>query len=486
MAEFDFNSENKVLNFSFETKKNIIKVLGVGGGGGNAVGHMFEYGIKDVDFIVANTDNQVLEVSKIPSKIQLGETVTQGLGAGNNPENGKEAATESIELIRSALVDNRVTKMLFITAGMGGGTGTGAAPVIAKLAKEEMGILTVAIVTIPFRFEGPKRVRQALKGLEELASCVDSMLVIDNEKINDIYGDLALDEAFLKADDILTMAAKGIAEIITVTGSINVDFADVNTVMKDSGIALMGTGKAEGEGRALKAVQLALDSPLLNNNDIKGAKKLLLNISSSDKAKASMKEVTAINDYVQSRAGNKADLIWGSSFDQALDKNICVTLIATGFNAKEILNPYETESGYKPSTPFVTDEEKKTEPDSEPVSTPAEDSPAEASDNKEVQPAVEEKAETNNNYAAGAVVDLEVGDSGTTSSEENVEEEDDEEPEIGVEVPIPTSSFQNIDFTVFRENEISEYENTPAYIRKNVKINVGNYKGGKYQKFQLV
>ena len=248
----------------------------------------------------------------------------------------------------------------------------------------------------------------------------------------------------------------------------------------------MGTGKAEGEGRALKAVQLALDSPLLNNNDIKGAKKLLLNISSSDKAKASMKEVTAINDYVQSRAGNKADLIWGSSFDQALDKNICVTLIATGFNAKEILNPYETESGYKPSTPFVTDEGKKTEPDSEPVSTPAEDSPAEASDNKEVQPAVEEKAETNNNYAAGAVVDLEVGDSGTSSSEENVEEEDDEEPEIGVEVPIPTSSFQNIDFTVFRENEISEYENTPAYVRKNVKINVGNYKGGKYQKFQLV
>ncbi|MBQ3655756.1 MAG: cell division protein FtsZ [Bacteroidales bacterium] len=481
MAEFDFSSENKVLNFSFETKKNIIKVLGVGGGGGNAVGHMYEYGIKDVDFIVANTDNQVLEVSKIPSKIQLGETVTQGLGAGNNPENGKEAATESIELIRSALVDNRVTKMLFITAGMGGGTGTGAAPVIAKLAKEEMGILTVAIVTIPFRFEGPKRVRQALKGLEELASCVDSMLVIDNEKINDIYGDLALDEAFLKADDILTMAAKGIAEIITVTGSINVDFADVNTVMKDSGIALMGTGKAEGEGRALKAVQTALDSPLLNNNDIKGAKKLLLNISSSDKAKASMKEVTAINDYVQSRAGNKADLIWGSSFDQALDKNICVTLIATGFNAKEILNPYETESGYRPKNDGLQIEE------------------------------------ANNNYAAGAVVDLEVGDSETPSTEEseNVseqesgqdetpltetvdkieeqpvveetpDEEDDEEPEIGVEVPIPTSSFQNIDFTVFRENEISEYENTPAYVRKNVKLNIGNYKGEKYQKFQLV
>ncbi len=474
MAEFDFNSENKVLNFSFETKKNIIKVLGVGGGGGNAVGHMYEYGIKDVDFIVANTDNQVLEVSKIPSKIQLGETVTQGLGAGNNPENGKEAATESIELIRSALVDNRTTKMLFITAGMGGGTGTGAAPVIARLAKSEMEILTVAIVTIPFRFEGPKRVRQALVGLEELASCVDSMLVIDNEKINDIYGDLSLEDAFLKADDILTMAAKGIAEIITVTGSVNVDFADVNAVMKDSGIALMGTGRAEGEGRAIEAVKAALDSPLLNNNDIKGAKKLLLNISSSDKAKATMSEVKAINDYVQVKAGNNADLIWGSSNDQSLERDICVTLIATGFNAKEILNPYESEGGYKPKTEWKTE------------SNPETKSEAPVEEKEEGKKEEQDKTTAENgNYAAGDVVDLEVGDPENSEAEES-EEEEDEEPEIGVEVPIPTSSFQNIDFTVFRENEISEYENTPAYIRKNVKINVGNYKGGKYQKFQLV
>lgn len=469
MAE-DKNGD--LLGFTFETKKNIIKVLGVGGGGGNAVGHMFEYGIKDVDFIVANTDNQVLEVSKVPTKIQLGETVTQGLGAGNNPENGKEAATESAELIRSALVDNKTTKMLFVTAGMGGGTGTGAAPVIAKIAREEMGILTVAIVTIPFRFEGPKRVRQALIGLEELSACVDSMLVIDNEKINDIYGDLSLDDAFLKADDILTMAAKGIAEIITVTGSVNVDFADVNAVMKDSGIALMGTGRAEGEDRAIKAVKVALDSPLLNNNDIKGAKKLLLNISSSAKAKATMREVTAINDFVQSRAGNNADLIWGHSNDDALDKDICVTLIATGFNPTEILNPYESEGGYKSKWrngegSVKQESEKKASED----------------ENKEKADDKQQEEEDSDSYSPGQEIDL-GGDDSLDDGDDDVDDGGEEEVP-GVEVPIPNTSFQNIDFTLFREIEIIDYENTPAYVRKNVKINVGNYKEGKYQKFPL-
>ena len=463
MAELD-NGSNDTMGFVFETKRNIIKVLGVGGGGGNAVGHMFEYGIKDVDFIVANTDNQVLAVSKIPTKIQLGETVTQGLGAGNNPENGKEAATESIESIRNVLVDSKTTKMIFITAGMGGGTGTGAAPVIARLAKEDMGILTVAIVTIPFRFEGPKRVRQALVGLEELATCVDSMLVIDNEKINEIYGDLPLDEAFLKADDILTMAAKGIAEIITVTGSVNVDFADVNTVMKDSGIALMGTGRAEGPERALLAVKQALDSPLLNNNDIKGAKKLLLNISSSSKARSTMKEVTSINNYVQKEAGNNADVIWGSSNDETLEDKICVTVIATGFNPSQILNPYESEGGYKPPQDFSDFENKSVE--TQPKISK--------------QPQVEEEQ----GFKVGEEVDLS-GDDINDESEDNSDTEIENVEEEPVEVPIPNSGFKSIDFTLFRDEQINDYENTPAYERKNLKINIGNYKDDKYQKFAL-
>jgi cell division protein FtsZ len=315
-------------------------------------------------------------------------------------------------------------------------------------------------------------VRQALIGLEELSACVDSMLVIDNEKINDIYGDLSLDDAFLKADDILTMAAKGIAEIITVTGSVNVDFADVNAVMKDSGIALMGTGRAEGEDRAIKAVKVALDSPLLNNNDIKGAKKLLLNISSSAKAKATMREVTAINDFVQSRAGNNADLIWGHSNDDALDKDICVTLIATGFNPTEILNPYESEGGYKSKwrngeVSVKQESEKKASED----------------ENKEKADDKQQEEEDSDSYSPGQEIDL-GGDDSLDDGDDDVDDGGEEEVP-GVEVPIPNTSFQNIDFTLFREIEIIDYENTPAYVRKNVKINVGNYKEGKYQKFPL-
>ncbi|MBO7596619.1 MAG: cell division protein FtsZ, partial [Bacteroidales bacterium] len=270
--------DEDLLGFEAETKNNIIKVIGVGGGGGNAASYMYNYGIHDVDFIIANTDQQALQASPIPVKVALGETLTEGLGAGNNPENGKQAAIESIDNIKSAL--DTGTKMLFVTAGMGGGTGTGAAPVIAKTAKD-MGILTVAIVTIPFRYEGPKRVKQALTGLEQLSQGVDAMLVIDNEKIREMFGNMPARQAFSKADDILTMAAKGIAEIITVPGEINVDFADVQAVMKDSGVALMGRGEAEGEDRAINAIKSALNSPLLNNNDIRGAKDLLVNIISS-------------------------------------------------------------------------------------------------------------------------------------------------------------------------------------------------------------
>lgn len=309
-------------------KPNIIKVLGVGGGGSNAVNHMFKQGIKGVDFWVSNTDSQALESSPVPSRLKLGK---RELGAGSIPSVGKEAAEESIEMLKEALREN--TKMLFVTAGMGGGTGTGAAPVIAKAARE-LDILTVGIVTIPFSFEGRKRRQQAEAGIEELKKYVDSLLVISNDKLREIHGDLKLSEAFAKADNILTTAARGIAEIITVSGYVNVDFEDVKTVMLNSGKAILGSATASGEGRAMKAVQAALASPLLDDNDINGASHLLLYISSGDE-ETSLDEVTEITEYVQSAAGMNADMIWGTGSDSSLGDNISVTLIATGFDSKK-------------------------------------------------------------------------------------------------------------------------------------------------------
>jgi cell division protein FtsZ len=311
-------------------KSSIIKVIGVGGGGGNAVNHMHEQGIKGVDFIICNTDLQALEASAIPNKIQLGASLTQGLGAGANPEVGKKAAMEAIEDIIDMLGVN--TKMLFITAGMGGGTGTGAAPIIAKTAKE-MDILTVGIVTTPFNFEGKKRKTFADEGLENLKRSVDCLLIISNDKIKDMYGNLALREAFGHANNILTTAAKGIAEIITHPGYINVDFEDVKTVMKASGVALMGSAMAEGEDRALVAVKAALASPLLNDNQIVGAKNILLNISSGTE-EILMEEFEQISAYIQNESGLSAELILGTSFDESLGNKISVTLIATGFESK--------------------------------------------------------------------------------------------------------------------------------------------------------
>ncbi len=311
-------------------KSSIIKVIGVGGGGGNAVNHMHEQGIKGVDFIICNTDLQALEASAIPNKIQLGASLTQGLGAGANPEVGKKAAMEAIEDIIDMLGVN--TKMLFITAGMGGGTGTGAAPIIAKTAKE-MDILTVGIVTTPFNFEGKKRKTFADEGLENLKRSVDCLLIISNDKIKDMYGNLALREAFGHANNILTTAAKGIAEIITQPGYINVDFEDVKTVMKASGVALMGSAMAEGEDRALVAVKAALASPLLNDNQIVGAKNILLNISSGTE-EILMEEFEQISAYIQNESGLSAELILGTSFDESLGNKISVTLIATGFESK--------------------------------------------------------------------------------------------------------------------------------------------------------
>lgn len=312
-------------------KSSIIKVLGVGGGGGNAVNHMFTQGIKGVDFVICNTDMQALEASPIPTKIQLGTGLTAGLGAGSNPEVGKKAAMEAIEDIIEVLNVN--TKMLFITAGMGGGTGTGAGPIIAKAAKE-LDILTVGIVTTPFGFEGKKRKIHADEGIENLKRSVDCLLVINNDKIKDMYGNLPLRTAFSHANDILTIAAKGIAEIITFPGYINVDFEDVKTVMRNSGVALMGSAAVEGENRAIEAVKAALASPLLNDNQISGAKNILLNISSGAQ-EVLMDEIDIISNYIQDEAGLTADMILGTSFDETLGDKLSVTLIATGFETRE-------------------------------------------------------------------------------------------------------------------------------------------------------
>jgi cell division protein FtsZ len=312
-------------------KSSIIKVIGVGGGGGNAVNHMYKAGITGVDFIICNTDAQALELSPIPNKVQLGASLTEGMGAGSIPEVGKNSAIENIDDIKQMLGVN--TKMLFITAGMGGGTGTGASPIIAKAARE-LDILTVGIITTPFSFEGKRRKMQAEEGLEEFKKYVDSFLVISNDRLREIFGNLTLGSAFAQADDILTTAAKGIAEIITLPGYINVDFKDVRTVMKDSGVAIMGSCAAEGDNRALKAVEGALSSPLLKDNEIEGARYILLNITSGVK-EVTMDEVSIITDYIQSEAGLAADLIWGNCRDEALGEKLSVTIIATGFQTKD-------------------------------------------------------------------------------------------------------------------------------------------------------
>ena len=319
------------VNFNFpKSSSSIIKVLGVGGGGCNAVTHMYKEGIAGVDFILCNTDAQAMENSPVPVKIQLGVTLTEGRGAGNRPEMGEEAARENYDDIKRALEGS--TKMLFITAGMGGGTGTGAAPVIAELAKQ-LDILVIAVVTVPSPAEGKKRHGQALQGIEKLRELVDSMLVINNKKLQKLYGDLPARQAFEKADNIVATAVKGVAEIITVHGNINIDFTDVFTVMSESKVFIMGTGYASGEGRAMNAVNQALESPLLDNNDIFGAKNILLNIISG-KEEITMGEIGEIIDTLQERAGQDADIIWGNGYDQSLDSDISITILATGFITK--------------------------------------------------------------------------------------------------------------------------------------------------------
>ncbi len=324
---------NEILDFGVpEEKHSIIKVIGVGGGGGNAVNHMYREGIHDVTFVVCNTDNQALNDSPVPVKLQLG---SEGLGAGNRPERARAAAEESLDDIKHMLDDG--TRMAFITAGMGGGTGTGAAPVIAKVSKE-MGILTVGIVTIPFLFEGNKKIDQALEGVEEIKKHVDALLVINNERLREIYPELTVINAFARADDTLTVAARSIAEIITMRGRINLDFQDVKTVLENGGVALMSTGYAEGENRVSKAIDEAIKSPLLNNNDIFNSKKVLLNINFSDAEESqqfTMEEMNEVHNFM-SKFSKNVETKWGMATDPALGNRIKITLLATGFGLQHV------------------------------------------------------------------------------------------------------------------------------------------------------
>lgn len=379
-------------------QSSIIKVIGVGGGGSNAVNHMYKQGIKGVDFVVCNTDSQALDVSPVPVKIQLGSSLTEGRGAGSLPDVGKNAAIENINEIQDILAKN--TKMVFVTAGMGGGTGTGAAPVIARAARE-LDILTVGIVTVPFGFEGRKRRQQAEAGIEEMREAVDTLLIINNDRLREMFGNLSLGNAFAEADNVLTTAAKGIAELISVTGQINVDFNDVSTVMKDSGVAIMGSAAAEGENRAIKAVEKALASPLLNDNQIEGAKYVLLNITYGDQ-EVLMDEISDITDYIQDEAGSSADVIWGHAYDESLGNNISVTLIATGFKATPDTGITQREPAKRRMNLIEDKTAEVTTPIQSPIANPV--------------------SETTNTWSAPVVAE-EVSEDITSSSVEEVEDE---------------------------------------------------------------
>jgi cell division protein FtsZ len=458
-----------LMNFDLPpNKSSIIKVIGVGGGGGNAVNHMFRQGITDVDFIICNTDAQALDKSEIPVKIQLGENLTHGRGAGNKPEQGKQAAIESIDKITEILSHN--TQMVFITAGMGGGTGTGAAPVIAEEAKE-LGILTVGIITLPFRFEGRRRTNQAIDGLNEMRKYVDALLVINNEKLREIHGDLPLSQAFGKADDVLAIAAKGIAEIITVHGFVNVDFADVYTVMSNSGVALMGSATASGDNRAVDAIEEALNSPLLNNNDIRGAKNILLNIASAPSHEVKMDEIEQITDYIQEAAGMNADIIWGNTLDDSLDEKLNITIIATGFKNDSVPELDDNKDNDVVKKVKLIDDNE--------------------SDNKNYN---EQKESTDD--IPFVVIDKTDNQENTTLSDNTNNEEDDnlerfelfsqsaendekkeEATQLNLEI-IPDTVPENINIKKIKKpevsynnsNDIDELENVPAFKRKNIKL----------------
>ncbi|KPK84364.1 MAG: cell division protein FtsZ [Bacteroides sp. SM23_62_1] len=463
-----------LMNFDMPVNRSsIIKVLGIGGGGSNAVNYMWRQGINDVDFVVCNTDAQALNNSPVSVKIQIGESLTEGRGAGNKPEIGRQAALENLDDIVNVLSQN--TKMVFLTAGMGGGTGTGAAPVIAKAA-QEMGILTVAIVTIPFRFEGQLRINQAIEGINELEEYVDSLLVINNEKLREIYGDLKLSEAFARADTVLTIAAKGIAEIITVHGYINVDFADVETVMKKSGVAILGSGTAAGEGRALKAIQEALSSPLLNNNDITGADSILLNITSG-LDEVSMDEVGEITDYVTKSAAKNALIIWGTGNDPSLNESISVTIIATGFETNSIPELYIRKK--KPDRVRLVDDHK-------PVT-----------DDKSLPTIAETTSDAAERTNIQRTIEFDISGSGRSEmlifepeQADMKDENGNNEKKLAERVRKLRDTHERFKGKLFEEeekkNEIDDLENEPAYIRKKIKIeNVKYSSESKISKYSL-
>jgi cell division protein FtsZ len=444
----------EIINFELPVNQSsIIKVIGVGGGGGNAINHMFRQGIKDVNFVVCNTDAQDLTKSPVAIKIQLGKNLTEGRGAGSKPEVGRNAAMESLDDINRILEAN--TRMVFITAGMGGGTGTGAAPVIAKAAREK-GLLTVAIVTIPFRFEGEKRITQAIDGINELKEHVDSLLIVNNEKIREMYGNLKYSEAFAKADNVLTAAAKGIAEIITVPGYVNVDFADVQTVMTNSGMAIMGSGVAEGENRALRSIQEALTSPLLNNNDFTGAKSVLLNINYGQE-EVTMDEIADITEYINRSMARDAQLIWGAGLDENLGKKLSITVIATGFHAN--------------SMPELSTKRKPVERIPLPDFTRKSTATASAFE-------VREKPQPN--VSSQRVIEFDIkqnsqafylNDENTQiPSELDFQSDNRASSERMTEVKRNYARFKELGFTNDDKGNIDELENEPAYMRRNVKI----------------
>lgn len=463
-----------IMNFDLPVERSsIIKVLGIGGGGNNAVNHMFEKGIKDVNFVVCNTDHQALTKSPVPIKVQIGESLTEGRGAGSKPEVGKQAAIENLDDVMDALSGN--TKMVFITTGMGGGTGTGATPVIAKACKEA-GLLTIAVVTIPFKSEGKVRIRQAIDGVTELKDYVDSLLVINNEKLREIYGNQAVSTAFAKADDILTTAVKGIAEIITVTGYINVDFADVETVMKNSGVAIMGMGKAAGENRAIKAIEDALSSPLLNSNDVTGANSILINISSGvGEHELTMDELGEITDYMYDAASDEALIIRGLSKDENLNEEICVTVIATGFESNSIFQPY------KPKKP------NKVELLTNMNAIPGHIIPETGKDVFSVHEKGKKSIITDFEEESQGVIDFnlelseEMSDFRNRHSENN--EEDFEKPEATLKKVKHMQNLlkkEGLSNKTMKEN-IDTFEDVPAYVRRNLSINA-NEKGSEKSK----
>lgn len=463
----------------------IIKVIGVGGGGGNAVGHMYRQGIRGVEFYVCNTDIQALDLNPVPNKIQIGRNLTQGLGAGANPERGHNAALENKEELREILSHN--TKMLFITAGMGGGTGTGAAPVIAEVARE-LDILTVGIVTAPFSFEGkPKRVR-AKEGIDELRNQCDTVLVILNDRLRDVYGKASMREAFRQADNVLTKAAKSIAEIITVSGTINVDFEDVRTVMQNAGAAVMGSATAEGENRARRAAEGSITSPLLNNTDIYGARYILLSIVVGDEDTFQMEELEEITDYVQEQAGEEAEIIFGQATDETLGDSISVTIIATGFeNRNDDIDPpserrvYDLSSQRHIKNRVKVDEqtfERKDFFDRPVSSAPQESTEAPASLPKESTPVEPLKRSSSERVVYNLEDDTyKEEDEGVENTEKKkaLREDSSTEPLTTAGQKQAPGLIENIrSLSEMSEQELQQRKEIPAYIRRKVKLNSTN------------